>query len=541
MASLPEPTGKNSGLATATSAPLEKAIVVLLYKRHAPDDEYVVKLVERELVARGFNVWVDRHMNMGIDWAKEVERRIRTADAVVPLLSHASIQSEMFCFEVENAHDAAQQQRGAPRIFPVRIDLSGPLPEPLGGMLDRIVYAKWESKENDKQLIGELVAALDQVPRQTAATESAAPKLSVRPTASAAGRKPRSGYIDPALNPAPAIEPIGGAVPLASQFYVTRPADGELRNALIRYDSIVLIKGSRQIGKTSLLARGLQFARERGAKVALTDYQKFGASNLESVAQFYVGLAESLADQLELETGPADEWDDRRGANANFERFLRKHVLGKLNAPLVWGMDEVDRLFVSSYGSEVFGLFRSWHNERALDPSGPWAGLTLLISYATEAHLFITDLNQSPFNVGTRLVLDDFTKPQISDLNWRHGEPLKGEAELDRFIKLLGGHPYLIRKGLHELATTKIDLARFESSAASDEYVYGDHLRRILVLLAKDPVLTEAVRGLLWNQGTLAAESFYRLRSAGVVLGATQSEVTLRCQLYKDYLSRHLL
>ena len=34
--------------------------------------------------------------------------------------------------------------------------------------------------------------------------------------------------------------------------------------SLMKRDSIVLIKGARQMGKTSLLARGMQFAREQG-------------------------------------------------------------------------------------------------------------------------------------------------------------------------------------------------------------------------------------------------------------------------------------
>ena len=55
-------------------------------------------------------------------------------------------------------------------------------------------------------------------------------------------------------------------------------------------------------------------------------------------------------------------------------------------------MDEVDRLFAYPFASEVFGLFRSWHNERALRPYAPWRQLTLAIAYATEAHLFISEL-----------------------------------------------------------------------------------------------------------------------------------------------------
>ena len=72
----------------------------------------------------------------------------------------------------------------------------------------------------------------------------------------------------------------------------------------------------------------------------------------------------------------------------------------------------------------MFGLFRSWNNERLLDPSGSWSRFTLVIAYATEAHLFITDVNQSPFNVGTRLTLEDFTREQVAELNRRYGSPL---------------------------------------------------------------------------------------------------------------------
>jgi hypothetical protein len=337
------------------------------------------------------------------------------------------------------------------------------------------------------------------------------------------------------------LEPIGGAVPLDSEFYVVRAQDGEFRTALMRYDSIILIKGARQMGKTSLLARGLQQARERGAKVVLTDFQKLNVSDLESPTNLYLTLAESIAEQLDLSTFPQDVWDERRGANVNFERYLRREVLAKLNAPLVWGLDEVDRLFSCAFGSEVFGLFRSWHNERALDPSGPWAGMTLAIAYATEAHLFITDMNQSPFNVGTRLALEDFTTDQVAELNRRYRSPLKDGDELQRFLQLVAGHPFLVRRAFHEMATQHLDIAALEAQADRDEGIFGDHLRRMLVLLARDPLLTDVVRGILRGEPCATSESFYRLRSAGLMAGTSPSDVRPRCQLYASYLRRHLL
>jgi len=336
------------------------------------------------------------------------------------------------------------------------------------------------------------------------------------------------------------MEAIGGAVPLNSEYYIARSTDGDFQTAISKRDSIVLIKGARQMGKTSMLARGLQHGRDQGIKAVSTDLQKFNAEHFKSVNRLYLAMAESIADQLELGVEPASIWDERRGPNANFERFLRREILSRLQGPLVWGMDEVDRLFVTPFGSEVFGLLRSWHNERALDPSGPWSNLTIAIAYATEANLFITDINQSPFNVGTRLNLDDFTPVQVAELNRRYHNPIKTQDDLNRFYRLVGGHPYLVRRGLHELATRKVTFEHFEDQAARDEAFYGDHLRRMLVLLVRDAELSEVMRGVVNNQPCPTSESFERLRSAGLVVGHIPQEARPRCRLYTMYLRRHL-
>lgn len=337
------------------------------------------------------------------------------------------------------------------------------------------------------------------------------------------------------------LEPVGGAVPLDSQFYVVRPTDEKFRSAIVRQDGIVLVKGARQVGKTSLLARGLQQARENGAQVVLTDFQNLSAAELDSAEQLLLTLADSFAEQLDLDVTPQQVWKAGRSPGINFEQFLRRAVLTQITAPLVWGLDEVDRLFTCAFGSEIFGLFRSWHNKRALDPAGPWSRLTLAIAYATEAHLFITDLNQSPFNVGTRLQLEDFSFEQVAELNQRYGAPLRDPAELARFFRLLSGHPYLVRRGLYELVSEDCTLAALEARAEHDEGPFGDHLRRLLVSLTQDRELCDVVRGLLQGRPCPTAESFYRLRTAGLASGAAARDARLRCQLYTAYLEKHLL
>jgi serine/threonine protein kinase len=485
--------------------------VALLYKRNASPDDYVLSLLESQLIGQGHRVFVDRHLSIGIEWAREIERQVRTADAVIPLLSASSVTSEMLAYEIQIAHDAAQKQNGKPRILPIRIAYEGALPGELSSMLDPIQYAMWGGPEDDSRLLNDVLASISV-------------SMSVEPTIA-----PRK------------IEAVGGAVPLGSDFYIVRQTDDDLHNAIQRRDSIVLIKGARQMGKTSLLARGLQQARKMGARVVLTDFQKLNASHLESVERLLMTLAEFIADQLDLDVYPDEVWNPRRGPSINFERYLRREVIGKTDCPLVWGMDEVDRLFSCDYASEIFGLFRSWHNERSLDPTGPWQMLTLAIAYATEAHLFITDVNQSPFNVGTRLTLEDFSLDLVAELNRRYGSPLRSPAEVARFFEMTGGQPYLVRRGLNDLASKGMILAAFEEAADRDEGPFGDHLRRILVLLARDEFLCDTVRGVLEGNPCPTMESFYRLRSAGILAGDSAREARLRCRLYTTYLRRHLL
>jgi len=197
-------------------------------------------------------------------------------------------------------------------------------------------------------------------------------------------------------------------------------------------------------------------------------------------------------------------------------------------------------LFTCPFGSDVFGLFRSWRNERSLNPNRPWSRLTLAIAYATEAHLFITDINQSPFNVGIRLTLDDFSQDQVAELNERHGSPLRGAAEVARYFALVNGHPYLVRRGLHEMTSRGMELSALEAQLDRDEGIFGDHLRRLLLSLSRDPALSEVVRGVLAGQACPTPESFYRLRSAGLLAGDSPREARPRCQLYANYLGRHL-
>ncbi|HEU5402740.1 MAG TPA: AAA-like domain-containing protein [Terriglobales bacterium] len=329
-----------------------------------------------------------------------------------------------------------------------------------------------------------------------------------------------------------------GALPIDSPFYIERRVDEEVHHRVETEDSVILLKGARQTGKTSLLARVLARARAQSKSVIVTDLQKLRLDQSADINFFLQTIARSVAESLQLEG--TVEWDSRRSGVGNFERFIRR-VLKMQDHQLVWGIDEADRVFPCSFASEFFGLLRAWHNDRALDPGSAWHHLTIVIAYATEAHLFITDANQSPFNVGSKFELLDFEPDEVRTLNDRYGSPADSN-NLDQLQKLVGGHPYLVQRGLYELTTRHCSSpAELATASAQEDGPFAEHLRHMLLSLQRRPELLDSLHAALSGTAAIPIDHFYRLRAFGVLSGDAPRNAVLRCKLYRDYITRHLL
>jgi len=484
--------------------------IVLIYKRRAQPDEQLLTVLEQQLTKAGHKVFIDRHLKIGEEWEKQITHEIQNADAVVILLSPTAVYSEMLAYEVEIAHKKGLENSGKPRLFPIRINFEGPLPQDLSNMLGNLQYALWQNHDDDHALLETLLERL---------TSPSVPQ------------------------PKYELEMVGGAIPLDSKFYIERQEDKDFQNAIARRDSIVLLKGARQVGKTSLLARGIQSARDNGIQVLFTDFQTLTKAQLQNLETFFIAIGEMLADQLDLEVYPQTfkKWIPNRAPNINFENYFQRKILANPDKPVLWAIDEADRLLSCHFSDDVFALFRSWHNKRATEPNNPCSRLTIAIAYATEPYLFIEDLNQSPFNVGTKLFLNDFTIEQVNDLNQRYGSPLRNETELQRFYQLVAGQPYLVRCGLNDIVSHNLRLEDFLKQANDDEGAFGDHLRRIVRLLTHNSQLLNVMRGVLRGEPCPDYESFHRLRSAGILKGHAKDDIRLRCEIYATYLKEHLL
>jgi DNA-binding SARP family transcriptional activator len=335
-----------------------------------------------------------------------------------------------------------------------------------------------------------------------------------------------------------AYEAVGGASPLDSQFYVERPEDQATHFAIGQRDSFVLIKGARQTGKSSLLGRAVHRARQNGATVLVSDWQQLRDPDVSDIAAFYRVQAANLARQLQLKIDLAEALPSGCAPSSDFEWFLREHIFAAVDTPILWAVDNADRLFSCPFRDDVFALFRSWHNERADDVAGPWHRFTMALAYTAEAHLAIRNLHQSPFNVGTRVTLGDFTHSQLCALNARYGMPL-GDADVSRLYALVGGHPYLVRRALHEITARQSTLDEVIATAERNGGIFADHLSRLLDAVKADADLATNLRRILAGEDW-SEESSARLCAAGLLVDDVADGLRPRCRLYDQFLRRRL-
>lgn len=509
--------------------------VFISYRHQSPDQEIAWGL-RSYLENRGLNVFIDTRIHIGTKWAEEIEQQIRAADFLVVLLSQESIRSDMLRMEVKLAHEIARQPGKSIRILPTRIAFEGALPYDLAAYLDPIQYALWRSADDDQIIAEQIFSAISEsklLPHQGQKYE--------RPP-SAASLQVLANITERAGAPLPSADPRlmfdKGTMKAGSPFYVRRVADVLLENQIKRDGETIVVKGMRQMGKSSLLAAAMASAKEHHQRTFYADFQLIDAEHLRTLNSLLRHLARRIAREFKTALKPDDVWDDKLGAKDSMTDFIEEALLAEASSPILIFLDEADLIFKYPYRDHFFSLMRAWHNLRATNQN--WTRLNLIIAHSTEPYLWIQDINQSPFNVGFPIRLDDFNEAEVVELNLKHGSPLKAIAEIRDLMGLIGGQPYLVRQALYALAThSRSTLAELSCSAPDDSGPFGDHLRRYNWLLNESLELRDALRQILRSNSCDQEASFQRLRASGLIRGETRHAAQMRCRLYADYFKDH--
>jgi len=446
---------------------------------------------------------IAREKNVGRDlaWAKSVEERIRSADSVIVIVTGGSAKSELLQYQLEMAVDE-RRVRGRPQIVPVWLGAELAQEGRLASLQQNSKQIIWQGPEDMGRVADEVRAAIADGQEET-----------------------DTDRLDTASG-------------VRTEIDLRRPINDEFERALADHESIVLVKGPRQIGKSALLETGVQFVDDQGWRCATTDFQRLSSRQMNREASFYRVLASTLCRQVGFECDLDEEWLDEVSPTLNMDNFMRQ-LLKSSDRPLVWFMDEADRLFSAPFASDFYGLVRSWYNARATDWKGPWGRLTVVIGYATEVHLFVKDVNLSPFNVGHRIEIPMFSLEDTMGLNQRSGSPIQDRGLVGDLQSLLGGHPFLTHRAFELLSSGRTTVAKLLREADQDDGPFSDHLKRILVSVSQLSSVREALAQSLTSLEIADSDGLQRLVSAGILVRSGR-EYELVCELYRRYLARQL-
>jgi WD40 repeat protein len=242
----------------------------------------------------------------------------------------------------------------------------------------------------------------------------------------------------------------GGTLRPDAPSYVERQADADLYAGLLRGEFCYVLT-ARQMGKSSLMVRTAARLRREGVAVVVLDLTALG-QNL-SPEQWYGGLLRHLGRQLDLED-ELEEFQLDTQRLSPLQRWmvaLHEVVLPRVPGRIVIFVDEIDAVRSLPFSTdEFFAAIRECYNRRTEDPV--FTRLTFcLLGVATPSDL-IQDTRTTPFNIGRRIELTDFTEEEAAPL----AECLDGEtggwdvgankALLPRILYWTGGHPYLTQR-----------------------------------------------------------------------------------------------
>ena len=326
-----------------------------------------------------------------------------------------------------------------------------------------------------------------------------------------------------------------GSVPLSSPFYIPRePIESRVTSEIDKPGSLVRIKAPREMGKTSLLLRMIDYAQGQRYRTVSLNLEQIDQAILKDLNRFLRWLCTNVTRQLQLELKLDSYWNEDFGSKVSCTLYFHCYLLPQIDSPLVLALDEVNQIFEHPQVAKDFlPLLRSWYEEGKKSPF--WEKLRLIVVHSTEIYVPL-HLHQSPFNVGMPVELTDFNLFQVQELARRYGLNWEGEEFPRQLMDLVGGHPALIQMALYHLSTGEMTLQQLLQEAPTSTGIYCDRLQRHLAMFKDESELTLALRNIMLAKKPVELEPLFahKLKSTGLIRFVEDKAIP-SCQLYRLY------
>lgn len=322
-------------------------------------------------------------------------------------------------------------------------------------------------------------------------------------------------------------------------FYIVRSRlEQRCFEEVVKAGTLIRIKSPERMGKSMMMGRVLEYATQQGYRTAVVDLREANREIFADINKFLQWFCAYVGDCLEIEQRPEDAWKGFLGANTNCTKYVEKFFLNSADSPLVIAIDNFDCVFkYPDIEADFCGLLRGWFEK--VNTSKVWGKLRQMIVYSQESYA-THNINQSPFNVGLPIELDELDESEILALANAYELPWT-VTEIAKLIDIIGGHPYLVQKAIDRIAHKDLGLDELLRTAPTEEGVYSDYLSERLQLLETNPDLVTAMKQVVNSDlpVRLSAKDGFMLDSMGLTKPQSSDRVS-RCNLYRLYFSDRL-
>lgn len=194
---------------------------------------------------------------------------------------------------------------------------------------------------------------------------------------------------------------------IPQHLYVNRNADIELKRIVEEMQRPGYVLVARQMGKTNLLFNAKRTLENEHRLFAYVDLSNLYDNEVDCYRNIINNIIEPNMELFgSIEVKIENIRDKKLPPHNEYSRCLRI-ILEHYTGDLVIILDEIDALKSIGYSDNIFAQIRSNYFSRTNFPV--FERLTYILSGVIEPTELIKDKNKSPFNIGEKIYLDDFT------------------------------------------------------------------------------------------------------------------------------------
>jgi len=265
------------------------------------------------------------------------------------------------------------------------------------------------------------------------------------------------------------IYTVGGTVQAGGGIYIKRKADDDLLE-LCKQGEFAFILSSRQVGKSSLMVRTAQQLEKENIRSVTIDLSAIGVNVTQD--EWYLGILNEIHTALDLKSDIFAWWEQfsQLGPSQRLNNFFRDILLKEVKEQVVLFFDEIDSTLSIPFSDDFYVALRAVYNARSTVSDFKRLSF-VLVGVAAPSDL-ISDNKRTPFNIGRRVEINDFTLAEALPLVEGLGQ--QAVQILTWVFQYTNGHPYLTQRLCAYLATIKESLTEEEIAIAVEKLFTGE-------------------------------------------------------------------